>query len=1094
MFSAYENFEITVGPRGSEGYLLLAHGPGGDARGNLRLPTDEADYQSLLSRLYTLDTDETALTALGHILFERLFPETIRHAYIRSQSVLPLDCGLRLRLHIATSEAEVASLPWEFLTDPDHGPLALLDTPLVRYLPQPAVIPTLSVALPLKVLLTAAQAAPSADIEHELCAVQESLANLGDLVQITVEPHLTPGKLQRLLRMGFHVWHFVGHSGFNRDGTAGHIAFEDATGSVERVGAPQLGILLHRSSIRLVVLDAGASGKLAVNPLRSIAPALVQACVPAVVAMQFTVPEETTRAFATEFYKTLAEGFPIDACVTEGRKAVMNTCGLDRPDWGIPVVYSRAPDGILFKQPEPQPSPHSAPIVSIPRQLRAPVADFVGRASEIDRLVQAIRCVAEHGTATALGGIRGMGGVGKTQVAYIVAQQLESCFPDGQILIELHGVSNSSIAPEQALQTIIRAFDREARLSNDLEELQATYRTLLNGKRILILADNARDVQQVRPLAPPAGCALLITSRSRFKLDGMTTIDLETLSQTDAEQLLLNICPRIGGAAPALVALCDRLPLALRISASILINDETLRVARYLERLSDERTRLRHLCDRDDSMCDVEASLRLSYQALDSVAQMALCRLSAFPASFDLSAAAVIIHLPTADQESTEDMLSTLYRRSLLNYHAASERYELHDLVRLFAVAQVDAAERQHTWQRYIDYYMALAEQAEPMLVGSQQKLWLSRLEADHDHLRAVLQWSLDQQDMAAAVRLGGTLWHFWERQGHLHEGRMWLEKALMIAEHCEEESSRSQYLTPKELRAKALNGAGALALKQGSYWLAHTLYTECLVLRRALDDRHGVAVALNNLGLVAFYQGNYEPANSYFQTCLVSFEELGDQGGIASTLGNLGLLAQDQGQYPLAVTYIGRCVALFRDLRDPYSIALNLDNLGNVMRYQGNYAQARQLQEESLDIRRELGDAWGIASVLDNLGWIALDQGNVLCGQEHFTESLVLFHELGDQEGVAWGVQGLADVAYRLQQPQRAARLWGAAEALRTSIGAPLPPSEQAYYEDTIKAARPKLDHMLWTAAWTAGQALSLDQAVAEAIADNRRLAPSHD
>ncbi len=124
-----------------------------------------------------------------------------------------------------------------------------------------------------------------------------------------------------------------------------------ASGDVQPVSAMQLGVLLNRSGLRLVVLDACASGRLATDPLRSLAPALIRAQVPAVVALQATVPEEATRAFASEFYRTLAEGFPVDACVTEGRKAVMSATGLRRPDWGLPVIYTRAPDDRLFERP-----------------------------------------------------------------------------------------------------------------------------------------------------------------------------------------------------------------------------------------------------------------------------------------------------------------------------------------------------------------------------------------------------------------------------------------------------------------------------------------------------------------------------------------------------------------------------------------------------------------------------------------------------------------------------------------------------------------------------------------------------------------------
>jgi len=361
VFDEYLDFEIHIDPLTDAGYPLSVRGPGGETSGVLRLPTDDPAYQQLAGRLAALDTDEELLAQFGQILFTALFTEPIKEAYARSQGRLKDGQGLRLILDIAASEQPVAALPWEFLYDPDQGPLAMLDISVVRYLPQQAVLPTLATPLPLKVLLTGAETPPKPNVTRELEGIQAALAALGASVQVAVEPHLTRAALQRHLRDGFHIWHFVGHGALGRDGTTSVLQLEDATSDAEPVNARELNILLFRSGVRLVVLDACESAALRINPFRSIAPALIRAHVPAVVAMQFSVPEEATRAFASEFYRTLAEGFPIDACVTEGRKAVMGATGLRRPDWGIPVVYTRAQDGRLFARPAPATPPPITP-------------------------------------------------------------------------------------------------------------------------------------------------------------------------------------------------------------------------------------------------------------------------------------------------------------------------------------------------------------------------------------------------------------------------------------------------------------------------------------------------------------------------------------------------------------------------------------------------------------------------------------------------------------------------------------------------------------------------------------------------------------
>ena len=357
----YSDLDIQIGAQNAESYSVMIRGLGGEAQGILYL-ADEERLEPLMSRLLQLDVDEDLLMQLGSALFDALFQGPVRDVYTRSQGALTNQQSLRIRLHFVSNVPHLSSLPWEFMYDPHQGPLALLDTPIVRFLPQQDKLPVIAAPLPLRVLLTAAQTPPAINIERELSAAQDALAPMADRVSVTIESHLTMTRFQQLLRSGFHVWHFVGHGNFDAQGSSGHLLFEDALGDPERVSAMQLGIMLNRSGLRLVILDACSSGQIATDPFRSIAPALVRAQIPAVIAMQFQVPEETTVAFSTEFYRALAEGQPIDACVTEGRRAVMNVSGLGRADWGIPVVYTRAQDGRLFEAPATTPMADIEPV------------------------------------------------------------------------------------------------------------------------------------------------------------------------------------------------------------------------------------------------------------------------------------------------------------------------------------------------------------------------------------------------------------------------------------------------------------------------------------------------------------------------------------------------------------------------------------------------------------------------------------------------------------------------------------------------------------------------------------------------------------
>lgn len=388
MYGAYSHLTVTIGSPTPEGYPVTLRGPGGDARGLFVHPGVDPLYAGLAERLAHFEVGEAEIAALGVVLFRALFHGALKEAYARSMAALPAAHGLRVLLDIDPREAEVAALPWEFLRDPDGAVLALHASPLMRYLPQPSAVPVLKAALPLRVLLSAAATPPPAAVERELAGVRRALERLGSLVEIEVEPHLSAAVLQDRLRQGFHIWHFVGHGTTLPDGM-GALILDDGTGDAAPLTAPALAALLGGSGVRLAVLNACEGAALAGDPLRALAPALLAAGVPAVVAMQFAVAEESARAFAAEFYQALAEGFPIDACVTEGRRAVLALSGPAHPDWGVPALYSRTPDGMVFDLPAlpkpPCPYPGMVPFAS------SDARNFHGREAEIERTLQLLR-------------------------------------------------------------------------------------------------------------------------------------------------------------------------------------------------------------------------------------------------------------------------------------------------------------------------------------------------------------------------------------------------------------------------------------------------------------------------------------------------------------------------------------------------------------------------------------------------------------------------------------------------------------------------------------------------------------------------------
>lgn len=389
--------------------------------------------------------------------------------------------------------------------------------------------------------------------------------------------------------------------------------------------------------------------------------------------------------------------------------------------------------------------------------LRSPVNDFVNREEEVDRLVQALSKAAEAKAPVCL--ICGMGGIGKTELAYAVVQKLNQVrlFPHAQIRLNLHGSDVEPITSEQALRTIISYFPN-THPSDDLSSLQALYYSVLYEKRALILADDAKGAAQVEPLLPPAGCALLITSRQRFTLPGMTQLeDLETLPEAEAKLLLQSICPRIEDEASALAKLCGYLPLALRVSASILATDWTWDVRAYRESLENEQKRLQLLQAPSDSTLNVNASLAKSFEVLrrdDPQALTALCLLSVFPTSFDREAALAVVELSIEEGVATvpartplENLLAQLNRYSLLEYDTTLKRYQQHDLVRTF-VRDLLEREDQDLYQQFADRLELVKKQDEPVH-RRHATYYLSLAEEAAQGLRGA------QQDMAAAAKHG---------------------------------------------------------------------------------------------------------------------------------------------------------------------------------------------------------------------------------------------------------------------------------------------------------------------------------------------------
>lgn len=694
------------------------------------------------------------------------------------------------------------------------------------------------------------------------------------------------------------------------------------------------------------------------------------------------------------------------------------------------------------------PSPSTVSSTRALHQLRPPVADFMGRTDEIDKVVQSLRQAAQRG-ATVL--IWGMGGLGKTELAHAVAEQLLAEFPDAQLLLKLQGASDTPLSPERALQQVIQEFAPQSQASDDLDRLQAFYQSLLRNKRVLILADDAGDIEQVQRLAPPPGCALLITSRNLFRPPGATVVEPKTLPEAAAVELLETICKRLGNTASRLAQLCGYLPLALRVSAGLLANDPMQKVDDYLKTLEIER--LRYLKDPDnpdDPAASVEASLNLSYNALNDAGQRTLEQISVFSTGFDLSAARQVVSLQgikrgagderalqstvdavahndqineqrlrpkgRAAPPGVKDVLRMLYLRSLLEYDLTTERYNLHGLVRAFATERLHVTTAQ---LRYVHYYLEVAKQSNSLYFqGHEHTLeGLTLFDRERGHIDAAWKWlqhqvitsEIDELVLSYATETSniGDL-----RYDVRREQIPQLEKALASARR----------LKKKRLLSAVLGNLGSAYAALGETRRAIELQEQALTISRGSGNRPGESSALLSLGRAYADLGETQRTIELYEHALAISRDLEDRRRESNALGSLGSAYADLGETRHAIELYEQALIISRELGDRRGESSDFNSLGLAYATLGETQRAIELHQQALNLDRDLGDRQGEAASLGNLGRVYVDLGDALQSVQLCEQSLSILREVGNRrhEGYALHFLGLAYViANKIQQAQ---------------------------------------------------------------------------
>lgn len=655
---------------------------------------------------------------------------------------------------------------------------------------------------------------------------------------------------------------------------------------------------------------------------------------------------------------------------------------------------------------------HIHPAIGIPalHSLPAPPSDFQNRKNEVQQVLSSLG----NAPSIAISGIMGMGGVGKTALALFIAQLITDRYPDAQIFIELMGKATAS-NPAWVMRQIIFAFEPRVELARATDEqIRALYRSILSGKRALLVFDNVADVSQLKDLLPPVGCAVIVTSRSYFTLPGLKAIRLSVLSEIDACKILLELCPRAGGHAKEIANLCGFLPLALRIAGSTLTEHPDITPSEYVEMLRD-RARVTVLKSETNPDLDVRATFDLSYSLIHENMQTKWRKLAVFSAPFDVKAVAALWNV---DRATSHVILSELHRCSLIEYDASTRRYFLHDLLALYAGERLGSEEKNEAHIRHAEYYLTVAETADKLYLGGGEELdaGLSLFDQEWENIKSAQAWA------ALAVKEQSTAAHICDafaaasvfclaRRLRPLDRIAWLEAGVDGAAMQGEELHLSVHLG---------NLADAY-LTLGSTQSAIELAERALEISRRKGNRSAEGKQVGTLGSAYSILGNFLRAIGYFNEALSIAQETHDRRAECTQLANLGNAYLMMGQYRRAEDYCGRALTLAENLKENHIRANCLTNLGNIHFAKSEYSIALVRYQQALDIAHVIQDRREEAAYLTNVAGAYAATGDLHRAIKFYDDALALCRAYSDREGEATVLANLGLVYADLYQTSKA-------------------------------------------------------------------------
>jgi predicted ATPase/DNA-binding CsgD family transcriptional regulator len=719
-------------------------------------------------------------------------------------------------------------------------------------------------------------------------------------------------------------------------------------------------------------------------------------------------------------------------------------------------------------------------------------------------------------SATRLLTLTGVGGSGKTRLALEVARDLVEAYSDGACLVELAPLSEEILVPK-AVAEALKVPERPT------ESLADTLAEVLRNRELLLILDNCEHLLEAsahlvdKLLDSCPRLSILATSREALGVEGEVRWPVPLLSvperqrKPSSEELeayesvrlfgerakgrdpSFSLSPPNGLVVADICRMLEGIPLAIELAAARV---STLSVEQISQRLGGSLELLtrggRTALPRHRTL---KGALGWSYDLLSESERKLFRKLSVFAGGWTLEACEAVGTGDGVEEREVLDLLSGLVEKSLVvtkRGHEGGVRYRMLEPVRQYARERLEESEEAEAIQRrHAEFFLALAEKAEPGVEGAQQAVWLERLEADHDNLRATLSWSLERgKEADLGLRVAGALGQFWYLRGYPGEGRRWLEEALAKAGPASTAA-----------RASALRRLSFLAYLQGDLDRAQEAIKEGLKLEGVeqfwdIAGRRSVAADLRHkLGLVVSARGDSERAIQLYEESLALSRKVGDERGVADNLLLLGIEMRSRGNFGKARELLEEGMVVARGVGDPELLAAFLNQLCDTFVLQGDLERATVIGEKAVAMFRKHKHKFMLSDALCNLGWAALLRGDPERATTLYAESLELKRELGDKVVLPETgdkvvlpetLDGLACVAVAKGETERAVRLFGVTRALHELVRDYAMAREYAALrEPYLEATRSQLSEEAWEEAFAEGWAMGFEEAVEYALSE---------